>query len=155
MVLHIALLLLMALPQDLPYKPDTEFVLRFDLSFRTRPQESTNRVNFEETRGEYARRTDTSPLPYLELHLKVIEASNKEVRMRVLRGGVQLVNRKIELNKEIKLDIGFTADIKDRLVPHEYEVFFLSADKKALSRILIQFTEDGDYLVNGVRRGKI
>jgi hypothetical protein len=73
----------------------------------------------------------------------------------VSKGGKAYINRKAELNKEIKLDIGFTDDIKDRTIDPEYVITLLSADKKPVSRIVIYFSESGDYIVNGTKRGRI
>ena len=55
----------------------------------------------------------------------------------------------------LKLDLGFTDDIKDRVGAYEYTVFFLNEDKDQVSKIVIYFEKDGTYLVNGETRGKI
>jgi len=51
--------------------------------------------------------------------------------------------------------MGYTDDIKGRVTEHEYTVYFLSKDKKPVSRIVIYFQEDGTFLVNGEKRGRV
>jgi hypothetical protein len=55
----------------------------------------------------------------------------------------------------IKLDMGFTDDIKDQVAANQYIILFLSKDKTPLSKIEILFQRDGTYLVNGEKRGKV
>ncbi|MFN3840271.1 MAG: hypothetical protein ACK4RF_06150 [Cyclobacteriaceae bacterium] len=141
--------------QEIPYKPDPEFELRFSMSFKTRPPADVNKVQVEETFGEYEKRTNTSPLPYVVLFLNVIKADEDEARLSVSKGGKAFMGRKIEPGTEVKLDIGFADDIKDRTTAFEYVITFQTEKKKPVSRIVIYFSESGDYLVNGVKRGKI
>lgn len=141
--------------QEVPYKPDAEFELKISMTFKNRPPADVTKVKVEETFGEHQKRTNTTPLPYLVLFLNVITAGEDEARLSVSKGGKGFLTRKVEPGKEIKLDMGFTDDIKDRTSEYEYIVTFLSDNKKPVTRIVIYFAEDGDYLVNGVKRGKI
>ncbi|MBK7650493.1 MAG: hypothetical protein IPJ20_06715 [Flammeovirgaceae bacterium] len=55
---------------------------------------------------------------------------------------------------EIKIDWGFSEDIKDGMVTPEYTVLFINKDKKNVSRIYMLIQEDGTFLVNDEKRGK-
>jgi hypothetical protein len=70
-------------------------------------------------------------------------------------GGKNVFNKKFDPSTIIKLELGFTDDIKDRVGAYEYTVVFLDEDKDPVSRIVIYFEKDGTYLVNGQNRGKI
>ena len=86
----------------------------------------------------------------------VLKPAPEEVRIRVIENGSKTVfNKKFDMNTVLKLDMGYTDDIKDRVSAYEYTVYYLTADKKPLSKIVIQFDEDGTYFVNGEKRGKI
>ena len=90
------------------------------------------------------------------IDLRVLKPVAEESRVKVLKNGREtLMSRKFDPNLVIKLDLGFTDDIKDQVTPHHYLVTFLSKDKEPLSRIEIVFEEDGTYIVNGEKRGKI
>jgi hypothetical protein len=143
------------LAQDVPYKPDAEFELKISMTFKNRPPADVTKVQVEETFGEYQKRTNTTPLPYLVLYLTVLKAGEGETKLSVSKGGKVFLTRKVEPGKVIKLDLGFADDIKDRTSEYEYIVNFLSDNKKPISRMVIYFAEDGDYLVNGTKRGKI
>jgi hypothetical protein len=141
--------------QDIPFKKEEEFSIKVQLEFKSRPPADAERIQVIETLAEYQKRTATTPLPYLYLNLTFTKLGSDEVRFIVSKGGKAYINRKAELNKEIKLDIGFTDDIKDRTLDPEYVITLLSADKKPVSRIVIYFSESGDYIVNGTKRGRI
>lgn len=137
---------------ETPYKPTEEFELKLDLQFKQRPMPDGNRVELEK------RTLPTSGMnaPYLHLHLRVLKAIPEEVRVKVVKNNNQtLLSRKFDPNVVIKMDLGFTDDIKDRASAYHYIVTFLSKEKDALSKIDIFFEEDGTYLVNGEKRGKL
>jgi len=134
------------------YKSNDEFELKLDLQFKKRPGPDINKVELEKrtlpTAGMNA--------PYLYIDLRVLKPVAEEYRVKVLKNGREtLMSRKFDPDLIIKLDLGFTDDIKDHVTPHHYLVTFFSKDKEPLSRIEILFEEDGTYIVNGEKRGKI
>lgn len=141
--------------QEIPFKPDNEFALRLNMDFKVRPPADVTKIKVDETFGEYEKRTSNTPLPYVILFLNVIRAGTDEARLSVSKGGKAFLSRKVEPGKEVKIDIGFSDDVKDRTAEHEYIVTFLNERKKPVSRIVIYFSEEGDYLVNDVKRGRI
>ena len=145
-------IIIFLLQDETPFKPNEEFELKLDLQFKQRPRDDYNKVDLE-------RRTlPTSGMnaPYLYLNLKVLKAVPEEVRVKIVKNdGEILLSKKFDPNVILKLDLGFTDDIKDRVSAHQYLVTFFSKDKDALSRIEIFFEKDGTYLVNGEKRGKI
>jgi hypothetical protein len=143
--------------QEVPYKPQTEFEIKFDMSFKQRDvfaDKST--VKLDETRGEYQKRTSTDPLPFLVLHIKLTKIHPAEAKSKIVRDdGIIVYNKKIEEGQIIKLEVGFTDDIKDQIKGFKHEVQFLSTDKRIQSKILIEFDKDGNYFVNDEKRGRI
>lgn len=146
-------LLFVALFQDLPYKPSEEFDIQLDYKFKLRPATAATIVNLGETQADYERKS-TSLLPYLVLNVKLLKLNN-EVRVRITNNqSSRALTRKISQGDDFPIDMGFTADVKDRVTAHEYVMTFLTSDKKESSRIVIHIEQDGTFLVNGEKRGR-
>jgi hypothetical protein len=139
-----------------PYKAKEDFEIKLNFEFKQRPPADPYQVNLDETRREYERRNTPGPLPYLYLNLHIAKITPGETKIRLIRNNDEnAFTKKLQEGMQVKLDLGFTDDIKDRVSAHEYTLHFLSQDKKPLSRIVIFFEEDGTYLVNGEKRGKL
>ena len=147
---------LIFLQDETPFKPMEEFEIKLNFEFKDRPARDPNKIELDQTRKEAERSRGSGPLPYLFLNLKVLKQSPEEVRIRVLENGARTVlNKKFDMNTVLKLDMGFTDDIKDRVSAYEYTVYYLTDDKDPVSKVVIYFEEDGTYLVNGQKRGKL
>ena len=146
------LTLLVAFVQDtVPFKPDDEFELKMDYQFKQRT------VNNREIDFNNLNRTGSGPLPFLSLSLKILKSGEGEARIKIVTNtGEQVVSRKLKEGMVIDFDAGFTADLKDRVGPHEFTVLFLSDKRKVeQSKIVIHIAEDGTFIVNDVVRGKL
>jgi hypothetical protein len=142
--------------QEVPYKSSEEFSIRVDMKFMQRPAPDPSTVKLDETRAEYLKRTSLDQLPHMTLYLLVKDAADNEVRIKIVRDGkIVANNRKFSVGKEIKLDVGFTDDAKDQISGYEHIVYFLSGDKSEVSRIVIAIDENGDYFINGQKRGRV
>jgi hypothetical protein len=138
--------------QDVPYKPKEEFELKLDLHFKQRPAASSNTVELEKKTLP----SSGMPAPYLYLNLKVLKPAMDEVRVKVTQSpNATLMSRKFDPSVIVKLDLGFTDDIKDRVSAHHYFITFFSKARVPLSKIEIFFEPDGTYLVNGEKRGRL
>ncbi|HAC23646.1 MAG TPA: hypothetical protein DCE81_01890 [Cytophagales bacterium] len=141
--------------QPVSTKPADEYDLKIQYEFRQRTNSSVNQVHVDETVGERDKRLNTSPLPYLVLNLNVIKLGPKEVRLKVVRGARDsFINRKVKEGDQIKVEIGFVDDLKDRTIEFEYEIIFLNEKKDAQSRIHLFVEKDGTFKINGEVRGK-
>ena len=147
----VGLLFVFLLRQDeVPFKPNDEFDLKLNFEFKTRVTDTSVAFN------DGSARKPSGPLPYLNINLKVLKLGTGEVRVRVTRNkGDNILSRKAEADMQIKLDMGFTDDIKDQVTANQYTILFLSKEKIPLSKIEILFQKDGTYLVNGEKRGKV
>ena len=148
---------LLSFQEDLPYKPSDEFDLKLNFEFKDRGAgRDPNKIEMDHTLKERERTRGSGLLPYLYLNLKVLKQAPNEVRVKVLENNSKNVfNKKFDASTVLKLDLGFTDDIKDRVGAYEYTVFFLNENKDQVSRIVIYFEQDGTYKVNGETRGKI
>ena len=157
MIKYLLLLCLFIQADDVPLKPADEFEIKLDYKFKNRNATSDNnyKVDFEETIAERERKSSNSLLPYLMLNIKLLKLSDQETRVKAEAvGGKILVSRKVSEGELIKMDLGFTDDLKDRINPHEYNLYLLSPDKKETTRIHLLVKEDGTFLVNDKVKGK-
>lgn len=143
--------------EEVPYKPSEEFDLKLNFEFKDRGVgRNPNKIDMDLTLKEYEKTRGSGLLPYLYINLKVLTQQPNEIRVKVIENGSKnVLSKKIDTSTILKLDLGFTDDIKDRVGPYEYTVVFLNEDKDPVSRIVIYFEKDGTYLVNGQNRGKI
>lgn len=134
-----------------------DFEIKFDLSFKHRSSTEHTSVRVEETVEERQRRLSTNPLPYLTLVVTILNIHPEEVRLKVIKDDLHtmLNKKKIKNALEFTIDVGFTDDVKDRISGYKHVIQFYSADKKVKSIIRIEFDEEGNYWVNGERRGKV
>jgi len=147
---------LLCLQEEIPFKPSEEFEVKLSFEFKEREGTNVNKIELDQTEKEYQRSRSSGPLPYLNMSVRAIKLAPEEVRVKVQQNGKNVaLNKKIDTTTILKLDLGFTDDIKDRVSPYEYTLFFLNQDKEPLSKVIIYFEEDGTYLVNGQKRGKL
>jgi hypothetical protein len=150
-----AIILSFFLFQELPYKPSDEFEIKLNYQFKPRPTPDKNSLHFEESSVEETQRSNSDILPYLILNVKMLKLSTEEVRVRVMNNRNQsIISKKVETGQVIPIDLGFTADVKDRISPHEYILTFISPKKSETCKVTIHVDEDGTFLVNGEKRGK-
>ena len=141
---------------EVPYKPNDEFQLEMEYKFKQKPGADHLTLDFTETIQEHQKKQYSGgPLPYLIISFKTLKLSSEEVRVRGINSeGNMVVTKKAEVGSTFKLDLGYTDDMKDRVTSHEFNIYFLSAKKKELSRVHLFVQEDGTFLVNGEIRGK-
>lgn len=140
---------------EVPYKPSEEFELKVNYIFKERPGIDRQTVEYDKATDEKLRKATSGPMPYLLVELKILQVSDQEFRVRVVNNNGDLVfNRKATAGTTIKLDWGYTEDIKDKLSPNEFTAFFNNPGKKTVSKIHLTIQDDGIFFVNGEKRGK-
>lgn len=148
--LFLALILTIFNQHDVPYKASDEFELKVNYIFKDRPP-----IDRQIVINDNLAKADSGPLAYLMLEIKVLAVSSKEYKIRVVdSNGYPVFNRKAAVGTIIKIDWGYTEDIKEKLAPHEFTVFFNNSNKKPVSKIYMTIQGDGIFLVNGEKRGK-
>lgn len=159
MQFHLLIFLLLFLPQEkkeAAYKPFSEFEVLIDYKFKQRPGVDRYKVDYFETREDRERNQfHGAPLPYLIVSFKLLKLSEEEVKVRAVNNlGHTVFSKKAELETPVKIDVGFTDDVKDRVTPYEFTITFLSQKKKETSRIHMFILEDGTFVINNEKRGK-
>jgi hypothetical protein len=155
-MVRLVLVCLVLSVQEIPFKAKEDFEIKFDMSFKQRPAAGNYTIHLDETKEAHDRRTSYDLLPYLILKVKILTLLPAEIRIKAFRDGKdQVFNKKAIADMEFKLDLGFTDDVKDGISGYKHVIEFLSADKKTISQIVIEFDKEGNYMVNGEKRGKI
>ena len=124
--------------ESVPFKPTEEFEIKLEYEFRKRTPLSASEQMIREANQQPVKLNDASPLPYVILNLKIKEVSDQEVRLKVFQSDKPFfAKRKIEAGSEVKIELGFTDDMKDRVSAFEYTLYFLSEKKVEVSKIEI------------------
>ena len=141
--------------QDVPFKAQEDYEIKIDYTFKVRPPVSSSNINVTETQREMERRYTSSNLPYLIIlvHVKTLQANEKSFRVTD-NSRRTISNKKFKGPVTLKVDMGFTSDIKDGISPHTYYINFLNDKKDAVSQIVFSIDQDGTFLVNNEVRGK-
>lgn len=154
-MIHLLLILAICFFQDVPLKPFDEFDIRLEYEFRSHPGPDHNTVVLGDVAQIYRRRAGEGVLPYLILHITPLKLDHENMRVRVSTlADERVLQKRVEINSDFTLDMGFTDDMKDRVTPHHYTLTFLDAGKQPVDKIVISIAEDGSFFVNGEKRGK-
>jgi len=141
--------------QDIPFKDDADYDIKLDYTFRVRPPVSSSNVNLTETQREMERRYNSSSLPYLIIFVNVKTLQENEKSFRVSDNARRTIsNKKLKGPVSLKVDMGFTSDVKDGISPHTYYISFLNDKKDPVSQIVFSIDQEGTFLVNNEVRGK-
>jgi hypothetical protein len=137
------------LEPDIPLLSMQSFEYVLDYNFKNKPSPD---VDYLKKNPAYK----THPLPYVKMTFIVDGEVHNFFRYKVINNfNLTIKNKRFKGLEQIELDIGFTEDIKDRITAHSYSIIFYNDDKKAISMILINFTEEGDMYINENLLGKI
>lgn len=141
--------------QEVPYKLASEYELKVDYKFRERPSGDHNKVVFGVDPDEKNRKSTSGPLPYLKLELKLLKLERDEMKIvLVSSSSSKVLTRKAKTGAIHILDIGFIDDVKDKISPNEFNIFFYTDAKDPVSRIHFLIMEDGTFMVNSEQKGK-
>jgi len=133
----------------IPYKAADEFELKLEFQFKQRNHDSKENLMYEKVHH-------SGSLPFLFVHLNVLKTQEDEVRLKVVNNLEDVIlSKKLDKISTVKFPLGFTDDLKDHVAAYQYFIYFISANKEIKRKIEILFEEDGTYLVNGEKRGKL
>jgi hypothetical protein len=137
--------------QDVPLKPVEQVELKLEYTVQQRQAPPVTQVNLDRSKKQPA----TGLLPHVVVILKFLVLTDTEKRIRIVSNDDdQVLQRKIKSGDLLKLELGFTDDMKDRVTAHQYTLLFLDDSKNPQSKIILEVGEDGLFTVNGVTRGK-
>ncbi|UII31334.1 hypothetical protein LVD17_23870 [Fulvivirga ulvae] len=138
--------------QDIvPFRSDSTYNFELDYNFKTKPAPPHGEISYTEY---YDKSSDM--LPYVSIKISLLGLSENDFRVKVVNNqGNQVYSRKMKLPMEFDVELGFAEDLKEKLVPHLYYVYFFDKERNLHSRITIEVTETGDFLLNDKIYGKL
>ena len=156
MVIPFFLSLVLLVQTITPYKSEDEFTVKFEFTFSKRGEAGKDDFVLSQAASSTYDRPDNSPLPYVRANLDLLKVVEKEVKLKVIRDNDnQSIKKKIIPAMSLTIFSGFVDDIKDQVSEFNHTVYFLDKEGNQLSKIVIEFDEDGFYLVNGKKKGKL
>ncbi|HNP19724.1 MAG TPA: hypothetical protein PKL31_14900 [Fulvivirga sp.] len=136
---------------EVPYLSLDSFEYVLDYSFKNKPIPEKNTVYLEREPVH-----KLHPLPYVKMTFSIDGNKYNYFRYKIIDNFQNKVkSSKIKGLEEINLDLGFAADIKDRITAYSYSIIFYDESKTPQSKIVINFSEDGDMFINENLLGKI
>lgn len=147
----LSLLVFFAFVQEVPYKPSAEFEAAVDLQFKSKP--TPERPSFDANGNRLER--PSGLLPFLAVNVSSIVANNGEFRFKAVSSDNRnIASKKLSPNSSYHFEMGFIEDLKRGTSPNTITIYFLSEKKVEISRIVLTVTKEGDFLVNGEKRGQ-
>jgi len=138
---------------ETPFKPAEEFLVKVDLKFKQKS--SVYDPNSFSNSGERLDKGKNEMSTFLEVDIIQIKVKDEEVRISAVDShGKNLLKKKTSPVPDLHFNLGFVADLKKQESANEIVIYFLSAEKKELSKIVLTVTREGDFLVNGKWNGK-
>ena len=144
---------------DVPFKANDEFELKLDFQIKARPylpSDSDPKIDFSPTNnGLPDSHRKAGSFPHITFKFKFLKLSSEEVKVKISdSAGTIVYNKKAKVGTIINLEMGFIKDIKEGIVPNEYDIVLISDNKKPTSHIQISVQKDGTYVVNNMINGK-
>ena len=84
-MISLLLFALIIVQDSIPYKPFEEFEISLEYEFKKHPVPNATEMLLNEANGRHKKVTDSSPLPFIVLNLKVLEACDQEIRLKVFK----------------------------------------------------------------------
>lgn len=152
MIRFFAVIALFGFVQDVPFKPASEFEAAVDLQFKSRP--ATEQPAYDANGSRFEKKTGV--LPYFSVNLLHISSTKGEMRFKAIDAtGKSVGSKKLLPSTSYRFEMGFIEDLKKETVSTStITVFFLNDKKVEISKVVLSVTKEGDFLVNGEKRGQ-
>jgi hypothetical protein len=146
-------LLLVGFQTDVPFKPSDEFQVNIDLAFKVKDTKY-GKYTYDPD-GDRLDKVNATPTPFLTVTINQIKFQSDEVKVSAVNSlGKSLMKKKISPDLVLHFDMGFVDDLKNRTSAEQITVYFLSAEKKELRKIVFSVTRTGVFEVNGMWHGQ-
>lgn len=139
---------------EIPYLGEQYFSYELDYSFQKKTTSSSTEIDMVRKQPKILKIT---PLPYVRVNLVLRDLDNRILKYKIIDNyGKTRGTKKVKiLPIKIEIDMGFGEDIKDRTGPHQFILTLIDDNKNIDSRVVFEFDEEGNMMVNGVLSGKI
>ncbi len=94
-------------------------------------------------------------LPYVRINFSFLSFQESDKKIRVFQGDKLLNTRRIKGPMKLGLEMGYTEDLKEGILPPVFEVLILNDDKETRAKIKVEVRPNGELLINEVVSGMI
>lgn len=142
---------------EVPYKTETEFSVKFSLTFKKRAEAPRKEWVASDAAAPTNDSPDSnSPLPFMLVSLEVLTKLPDEVKLKIVKGdSKQVLKKKVEQGMKQTVFSEFVDDITAQASHYNHTIYFLNKEGDPINKIVIEFDEEGFYLVNGKKKGKL
>lgn len=100
-------------------------------------------------------RSSTGSLPFVRIKFSLLSFLDSDKKIRVYQGSKMLNNYKIKGPMKLNLDMGFSEDLKEGLVPSIFHIYIINDNKTRRTQIKVEVKPNGELLINEVVSGMI
>lgn len=141
----------LAVSQDIPYRDETTYKLSLKMEFKTEPARSSNEVDLVNVIDR-----NSGPQLYLNASLELLTLSEGDYRIKIFNGeNGLLTSKKLKTPTTFLFKLGYANHMKIGKSPNLFTIQFINKEKKVISQIILEIKEDGDFMVNNKRFGKV
>ncbi|MBL6445601.1 hypothetical protein JMN32_04730 [Fulvivirga sp. 29W222] len=135
-----------------PFRSDSTYDFKLNYDFKLKPPAPHGEITY----GEYYDQSTNEMLPYVTVNISLLWLGADDYRVKVINNqGVRVYSKKMRLPMDFNVDLGFAEDLKEKLVPYLYNIYFFDKNKNVNSKITLEVTESGDFLLNDEVYGKL
>jgi len=138
--------------QNIPFREENTYKLELGMEYKAIPSEGTSTIVPSQTSPFRNTGSDF----YLQIKLNLLQLLNDDFRIKIIDNYGRLVSsKKLKKPDQFVIDLGRSVEIKNGKASNKYRIEFVDDNKNTTSIILIEFTEEGNFLVNNILFGKI
>ncbi len=145
------ILLFIPLQDDVPMLSSDEYSYKLEYSLRQKDNKTPNKV-YDANRKIQA---SSAMLPFVEIHFSLDNFLPTDKRVRIFHGDQALSSKKIKGPMKLTLEMGFSADLKEKTVPSIFRIYILDENRNPRGQIKVEVKSDGELLINEVTSGMI
>lgn len=129
---------------NIPFREDSSYRFQLDYNFKSKPLPEKDYVSLRHEKSN-----GSEVLPYVKLNFDLLKLQENDYRIKVVDNhNRSVLNKRLKEPLSFTIDMGFSDDLKERIVPYSYSVFFLDEAKKIQSKITIEVSEEGILMLN-------
>lgn len=137
--------------QDIPYRDKDTYKLSLKMEFKLETPADVNQLELSKKK-----RYSNEPKLFLNTSLEILTLLEYDHRVRIIDNNDRvLISKRLKSPNTFLFKLGYAHYMKDKQSANMFVIDFLNKEKKVMSQIVIEIKEDGDFLVNNERFGKI
>lgn len=139
---------------EVHYKSDDEFQANIELKFKSKAA-NHNSSDLYDGAGNKISQNLGEVAAFVSVSISDLKILPDEIKVKAVDAdGKVLLNKKTSPLPQLRFNFGFVDELKKNK-SNEITIYFLDNKKKALRKIVLTISSDGEFLVNGKWHGKL